>query len=106
MTNLLIALRSACDNGHLEIVKLLLHGKRVNMDVIDQVIICHINFINFKKEGNNLLHLSSRKNDIRIVDILVKLGVSPLAINKQGKKPLDLTSKREIVKLLEGILDH
>ena len=81
-------LHIACHQGHVSIVKILL----LYLRDID------INIINNNKETP--LHIACRKNSIKIVSMLIASNANLFLIDKNNKKPIELTDDNNIKKLL------
>ena len=81
-------LHLACIKGHINIVRILLFLKEIDVN------------INNEKDGTPL-HIACKKNDMQIVSILVSFKADLNIKNSQNKLPIDLTSDENIKKILK-----
>lgn len=60
-----------------------------------------------KKEGNTPLHIAVKKNDIKLVDSAMHLGLDINQLNKEGLSPLHLAAmKAKNLKIIEYLLEQ
>ena len=81
-------LHLACTKGHINIVRILLFLKEIDVNV------------NHDKDGTPL-HIACKKNDMQIVSILVSFKADLNIKNSQNKLPIDLTTDENIKKILK-----
>ena len=81
-------LHLACIKGHINIVRILLFLKEINVN------------INQNKDGTPL-HIACKRNDMQIVAILVSFKADLLVRNSLNKLPIELTTDENIRKILK-----
>ncbi len=79
-------LHIATENNDVKIIKLL-HEHGANLDVID-----------YKKQ--TALHRAVAKDNLAAVEMLIACGADVKAIDNNGQKPIDLTNKQSLKKIL------
>ena len=83
------ALTSASERGYYELVAALLMWPRININ--------HQDF-----EGNSSLHLAAKQGYRDIVELLLLYNAKIVLLNKQGKAPVNLTSRDTIKELIRN----
>ena len=81
-------LHLACIKGHINIVRILLFLKEIDVNIIQE------------KDGTPL-HIACKKNDMQIVSILVSFKADLYIKNSKDKLPIDLTTDENIKKILK-----
>ena len=81
-------LHLACIKGHINIVRILLFLKEIDVNITQE------------KDGTPL-HIACKKNDMQIVSILVSFKADLYIKNLQNKLPIDLTTDENIKKILK-----
>ena len=81
-------LHLACMKGHINIIKILLFLKDIDVN------------INSEKEGTPL-HIACEKNNMQIVSILVSYKANLKIRNSKNKLPIELTTDENIIKILK-----
>ena len=81
-------LHLACIKGHINIVRILLFLKEIDVNTIN------------KKDGT-ALHIACKKNDMQIVSILVSFKADLNIKDSKGKLAIDLTTDENIKKILK-----
>ena len=81
-------LHLACIKGHINIVRILLFLKEIDVNIIN------------KKDGT-ALHIACKKNDMQIVSILVSFKADLNIKDSKGKLAIDLTTDENIKKILK-----
>ena len=81
-------LHLACIKGHINIVRILLFLKDIDVNIIN------------KKDGT-ALHIACKKNDMQIVSILVSFKADLNIKDCKDKLPIDLTTDENIKKILK-----
>ena len=81
-------LHLACIKGHINIVRILLFLKEIDVNILQE------------KDGTPL-HIACKKNDMQIVSILVSFKANLNLKNSDGKLPIDLTTDDNIKKIIK-----
>ena len=81
-------LHLACIKGHINVIKILLFLKDINVNIQNE------------KEGTPL-HIACEKNNLQIVSILVSYKADLNIKNSKGKLPIELTKDENIKKILK-----
>ena len=81
-------LHLACIKGHINIVKILLFLKEIDVNILQE------------KDGTPL-HIACKKNDMQIVSILVSFKANLNIKNSDNKLPVDLTTDDNIKKIIK-----
>ncbi|MGU9866602.1 ankyrin repeat domain-containing protein [Kluyvera ascorbata] len=90
-----VGLTPACEKGHLEIVKELLHRTHINVN--------HTNFVGWTPLLEAIVLNDGGETQQTIVGLLLEHGASPHMTDKYGKTPLELAREKgyeEIAQLL------
>lgn len=90
-----VGLTPACEKGHLEIVKELLHRTHINVN--------HTNFVGWTPLLEAIVLNDGGETQQTIVSLLLEHGASPHMTDKYGKTPLELAREKgyeEIAQLL------
>ena len=81
-------LHLACIKGHINIVRILLFLKEIDVNIVN------------KKDGT-ALHIACKKNNMQIVSILVSFKADLNIKDSKNKLPIDLTTDENIKKILK-----
>lgn len=81
-------LHLACIKGHINIVRILLFLKEIDVNILQE------------KDGTPL-HIACKKNDMQIVSILVSFKANLNLKNSDNKLPIDLTTDDNIKKIIK-----
>ena len=81
-------LHLACIKGHINIVRILLFLKEIDVNI-------------FHEKDGTPLHIACKKNNMQIVSILVSFKADLYIKNAQNKLPIDLTTDENIKKILK-----
>ena len=81
-------LHLACIKGHINIVRILLFLKEIDVNILQE------------KDGTPL-HIACKKNDMQIVSILVSFKANLNLKNSNNKLPIDLTTDDNIKKIIK-----
>lgn len=81
-----VGLTPACEKGHLEIVKELLHHTHINVN--------HTNFVGWTPLLEAIVLNDGGETQQAIVSILLEHGASPHMTDKYGKTPLELAREK------------
>jgi hypothetical protein len=91
---LIRAVRSACDNNHSDVLRILLGlHKNININKRDQF-------------GDTILTRAVKNSNSSIVKILLYNGASPNILNFSGYTPLMLAAHYEKVEIVEVLMEH
>ena len=117
------ALYNASENGHLEIVKILINaGVDVNLPVENGLTPLHISShkghvevvealikagakVDSKiSDDKTPLHISSHEGHVKVVEALIKAGASPNFARKNGATPLHIASSKGYLEVVEALI--
>ena len=69
-----------------------------------KLLLSHGASVNKRNENDeSVFHIAARENNEEMIKLLLQYNPDQDIVNKQGKKPLNLTNSEKIRKVIEGI---